>query len=943
MKKRLLSAVTALALCLSLMPAPALAAEPESAPVFLETEAGEVYTPDDSIQPEDIRGLDNDELFDQYLNSLISGESEIAPLADYGSVKLLGADSEIYELLKAKIQKVANGTETSTQKWVIKTPAFREGDSLPVGSVEIGTITKGDWTNKSEIPGTSEEALKTAMQDILSGEINVKNIVDCLLVDCPYELYWFDKKSGYLSGNGARYAPNSATGNVDVGGLRVPYLTFSMKVAKAYQKDGEYTVNNDKVNTAKTAIQNAKDFANSLTETDPVELMTAFKNKICELVSYNHDSAGQVNPDYGDPWQLIYVFDNDPNTNVVCEGYSKAFQYLCDLKGLTCYTVTGEMSGGTGAGRHMWNIVSLNGGNYLVDVTNSDESSVGQSGGLFLTLPKSGTWETEYTFAAGGSGGAVAQDIIYAYDADLRDFYGESVLELASGEISSKPQAAATLETMTISHGGSDAPTEIKPDADGIYQLTYGATFQVKASDLTAAADSDQAQAVNVSVEPGKFCMFLKKDGQLTEIPCTVGEPGTANAAAAGYDTTAKAIDANSTQTLVLVYGGDETYAPSVISEFEININPLEVAATLSDNGALSVIYNGTQDFAVPSDQLSKIILANNSEPVAGEKLTINSADIRTSGVNCGSYPNSPLVVTLADGTDKDTGKACGLNQYYSVAGGVNVSVEKCTLKANYVTAPLTEQIKGETVPVTISVAGIPENGCDPQFELAAAATNEQAAGKTVSVGFTKTADGNYTCELPTESFDVGDVVTLSVVSKNGNYAIENALSHSLTILDKPDAVATVTADKTELIYGDTLTVHVSDIHAADVGNELRALNKGTLYLYDNTAEKHLLAEATVDASGSASLVYDTKRKILEPSSADESPSKILTVRYGGDADLKESVLGTVEVMLKRKPVSLGNLTSVYNGQIYQQENLCLLYTSIRSTCLSCSLPLSII
>ena len=113
--------------------------------------------------------------------------------------------------------------------------------------------------------------------------------------------------------------------------------------------------------------------------------MLAFRDEICELVSYNAAAAGESYTDgYGDPWQLIYVFDGDDSTNVVCEGYAKAFQYLCDLSGLTCYTVTGAMAGGTGEGPHMWNIVTLGDENYLVDVTNSDAGTVGQNGGLFL-------------------------------------------------------------------------------------------------------------------------------------------------------------------------------------------------------------------------------------------------------------------------------------------------------------------------------------------------------------------------------------------------------------------------------------------------------------------------------------------------------------------------------------------------------------------------------
>lgn len=92
-------------------------------------------------------------------------------------------------------------------------------------------------------------------------------------------------------------------------------------------------------------------------------------------------------------------FDGDDSTNVVCEGYSKAFQYLCDLSDITCYTVTGMMNGGTGEGPHMWNIVANNGKYYMADITNSDEGTVGEDGGLFLDTPISGSISRGYIYA----------------------------------------------------------------------------------------------------------------------------------------------------------------------------------------------------------------------------------------------------------------------------------------------------------------------------------------------------------------------------------------------------------------------------------------------------------------------------------------------------------------------------------------------------------------
>ena len=110
----------------------------------------------------------------------------------------------------------------------------------------------------------------------------------------------------------------------------------------------------------------------------------AYKEYICAQTAYDHNAADDKTTPYGNPWQLISVFDGDSGTNVVCEGYSKAFQYLCDLSKLDCISVSGVMAGGTGAGGHMWNVVALKGNNYLVDVTNCDTGTVGAPDRLFL-------------------------------------------------------------------------------------------------------------------------------------------------------------------------------------------------------------------------------------------------------------------------------------------------------------------------------------------------------------------------------------------------------------------------------------------------------------------------------------------------------------------------------------------------------------------------------
>jgi hypothetical protein len=124
---------------------------------------------------------------------------------------------------------------------------------------------------------------------------------------------------------------------------------------------------------------------------------------------------------------MIWVFDNDPNTTVVCEGYAKAFQYLCDRStfetdSIECHTVTGFMIDRSGSENHMWNIIHMDDGrNYIADVTNSDTRSIGQNGGLFVAPALGGSVDDGYGYMDADEDGNA--DITYAYDSEMRRIY----------------------------------------------------------------------------------------------------------------------------------------------------------------------------------------------------------------------------------------------------------------------------------------------------------------------------------------------------------------------------------------------------------------------------------------------------------------------------------------------------------------------------------------
>lgn len=416
MKKRILSVLTALALVLTLVhpSAMALGSELSSDPIVAGGDVQAVH----QIE-EDFTDTDNEILFDYYIWQLLYSEIEVpSSIGDFGtsdSSKLSAAQKTLYNLMRTHIEAVAAGTETSTKIQITEdTENF----------AEILTILTGMKTTE-----------------------DYSEVTSALIADLPASLYWWNRLSG-LSGT-----------------TTAPIL--SLGVDKKFAGNGDYVVDNTKVTTANNAIKNASEIIERHKSEDDYNKILSYKKEICKLVTYNWDALNSSWVDDESPWHIINVFDGDSTTNVVCEGYSKAFQYLCDnsqLSSAKCYTVTGEMDGGTGAGPHMWNIVTMeNGKNYLVDVTNCDLGTINITNGsgnpagsidagtavpegterLFLVggVPANNTYTvTQAPFSFKASDGTTytlpESTITYAYDEETTGLYPEAILTLATEDYS---------------------------------------------------------------------------------------------------------------------------------------------------------------------------------------------------------------------------------------------------------------------------------------------------------------------------------------------------------------------------------------------------------------------------------------------------------------------------------------------------------------------------
>ncbi|MBR6571118.1 MAG: hypothetical protein IKK75_11770, partial [Clostridia bacterium] len=385
--------VLALLMCLCMLPATAGAATIVSPVVY----TGEM----------DVDLPDNDELFAGYvereLNRAIYGD--ISMFGTLARDHLTDRQRKAYDVLKPQIEQIARGERASTvfvldglSDCLASTTITAE----QLGVDAIFTVSGGYYTYTDEATQKIFEILKAEL---------IVPVWQALIHDCPYDVYWRD--SGYSYSFDVSY--------FDLTTIVLDSIELKIKVSVDYGSN--YTVNTALASATSTAVANAKAIVEKHKAKDDWAKLEAYRDEIHALTDYNHPAADNDDTPYGDPWQLIYVFDKNPSTLVVCEGYSKAFKFLCDLStfdgDVWCYCVSGLMDGG----RHMWNIVTVDGVNYMADITNSDAGSIGQNGGLYMVdEPESGTWDTQYTFKPG--------NCTYKYDADVIDMWGEEVLKL---------------------------------------------------------------------------------------------------------------------------------------------------------------------------------------------------------------------------------------------------------------------------------------------------------------------------------------------------------------------------------------------------------------------------------------------------------------------------------------------------------------------------------
>ena len=377
----------------------------------------------------------------------------------------------VYDQLVPEIQKIAAGQGSSS--------AFSIGIQMTFTKEELGI--KGDMLVRGDDGQYhfSEEtgaAIEKAVDEVMDMDM----LLNQLLAHHPYELYWFDKS---FSEGAIRVKYSYGTDGQQT--VMVGDFVIMMAVSQDYavtdaatQQYYLYSPDTAKTGAATAAAAKAAEVVAKNQGKGTYSKLVAYREFITDAVEYNKAASKPDYPyGYGDPWQLIYVFDGDPDTNVVCEGYSKAFKYLCDLTWtgsdpeVACYLPTGTMDGDA----HMWNIVSIGGANYLTDITNCDSGTIGAPDQLFLCGVRGGV---DSGYIADLTGNTTT---VYFYDNETLALYDK---ELALSATKYSPLAFDLNQLIALARYAAGITTDesaaIDVNNDGI----------ISAADLTAMAQS---------------------------------------------------------------------------------------------------------------------------------------------------------------------------------------------------------------------------------------------------------------------------------------------------------------------------------------------------------------------------------------------------------------------------------------------------------------------
>jgi len=440
--------------------------------------------------------LDGDALIEDYIELAFGLKHKLRSRATAVN-QLKGFDANLYNVLVPMIKDVAAGnrseTEFSFSTYDIGLGTFNANSpSIPIKALGVSNP-------KDEDGNVTRETLEKGMDYVFAG---LSNVISALIADHPYEMYWYDVAEGSYYG-----ASFDSASIFNFNGEDVLYLsgtfTVGMTVSESYG-GGEYEVTDSTFRRVNASVQNAKKIVNEASVLSDYDKLVRYHDAICDLVDYNDAIADAENPSYGDPWQLVWVFDGDPSTKVVCEGYAKAFQYLCDRTAfrndIRCISTSGWLGSQSDDNGHRWNVVRMpDGKNYLVDLTNDD----GYSGRPLLIVnytsySSSTKW---YTVKRGKN-----DNLKYKYKPNTESIFAASDLAISKTAFNTASLNNPGTPSPILTPAPTPAPTPVPTTApDEIIHIPSGVeTVEAEAFQGTRAREIYVPASVK-KIESGAF------------------------------------------------------------------------------------------------------------------------------------------------------------------------------------------------------------------------------------------------------------------------------------------------------------------------------------------------------------------------------------------------------------------------------------------------------
>jgi len=359
----------------------------------------------------------------------------LSPIEDREAYDLNDAEWDVLWEIQKQCYEILCGTK-STARF-----------TYDVSGILGGNMWSSESFDLSGWDGTTSEMLYCS--DTLQNRANdsIVRIIDVLSAEKPYLMEWVDE-NGWNTTHVESHACSTIDGSWTV---RVGQGTCRVSVAPFCSTGRPYEVSSDSMRRMRDALDFAQEVANRCHSSDTWTRIKEYSDSIQQLTSYDSPAVGHY-AERSLSWSLLSVFDGDPSTLSVCTAYSKALKVLFELsgeKGASCYVVQGDDEFGGARHGHMWNIVRIDGQNYLTDVTNSQQDGMGY-GSVFI-VPAKGTVESGYGMTVPNVG-----PFRLIYDERTIGMFRESILV-----ISDTPYARATTDRSAmeaVSTEGQEAP-----------------------------------------------------------------------------------------------------------------------------------------------------------------------------------------------------------------------------------------------------------------------------------------------------------------------------------------------------------------------------------------------------------------------------------------------------------------------------------------------------